>query len=194
MIKMKVGGMILTGCAAFLMVSKVVNSFDATVNKVCETAKWRGYYRCWSKGKADGEPMAPGYSRTTRPDGANFEVVDDPTGKDHQKDNEPDIPKNGSQNSDAAKAVVEAVKDIAEKVVDNLTKPSGEPREASEDQTEASTDENIGDLENIIECAFEGDTDADAEFQESIEGAREAGVPEEKILHDVNEIDDLFTK
>lgn len=38
------------------------------------------------------------------------------------------------------------------------------------------------------------DYDADEEFEKSIEMARKAGVPEELILHNLEEIDELFTK
>lgn len=166
MIRMKVGGMILTGYAAFLMVNKIVNSTDSAISRICETAKWRGYYKCWANGKAQGEPLAPGYSRTTRPDKADFEIVDDPTGADHSKDNDPKTAE-GAKSTDAAKAVVEAVKDIAEKVVDNLTKPSSEPREASEGQIEASGGDEITGTKDIAELitnmAFGGATSEELE-------------------------------
>lgn len=161
MIRMKVGGMILTGCAAFLMANKIVNSADSAISRVCETAKWRGYYKCWAKGKAQGEPMAPGYSRTTRPDKANFEVVDDPTGADHSKDNEPK-PAKEPQSTDSVKAVVDAVKAVAEKAIDTFMKPQEEPEEASEGDLEASNDDlsagqdTDGDepLKDVINDAF----------------------------------------
>lgn len=170
MIKMKVGGMILTGLAAFLVADKALHSANRAVESMCDAVKWSGYYKCWRNGKAGGEPIAPGYSRTTRPDKADYEVVDDPSGADHSNDNQPKEPKE-QNSSDSVKAVCEAVKAVADHVIDSLTKRSDELTGASEGQTEASTEDILA---------------------QSVEEAREAGVPEEKILHNVEEIDEFF--
>ena len=137
MIRMKVGGMILTGLAAFLVADKVVNTVNRAVESCCEASKWKGYYKCWSKGDAKSDPVPPGYSMTTRPDKADYEVVYDPTGKDHSNDNQPE-PAQKHDSSDTVKAVCEAVKAVAEKAIDTLTKRSEAAEGASEGQTEAS--------------------------------------------------------
>ena len=150
MIKMKVGGMILTGCAAFLMVNKIVNTVDAAVKRTCETAKWRGYYRCWSKGQASGEPVAPGYSMTNRPLGCDYEVVRDPEGKDHSQDNVQNSEKDDKAH-DTVNAVIDAVKAVAEKAIDTLKKGPEAPEEALEGDLEASESEcSVTDEDNDI--------------------------------------------
>ena len=151
MIKMKAGGMILTGLAAFLVADKAVSSMRHAVGDLCEAAKWRGYYKCWSKGDAKGEPVPPGYSMTTRPDGANYEVVYDPNGVDHSHDNAPKT-EESHDSSASVKAVCEAVKAVAEKAIDSLSKRSDELRGASEGQTEASESENQASDENYVDA------------------------------------------
>ena len=207
MIRMKVGGMILTGLAAFLVADKVVSSMNRAVINMTEASKWKGYYKCWSRGNASGEPVAPGYSRTTRPDGANYEIVDDPSGQDHANDNQPEPPKT-HDSSDTVKAVCEAIKAISEKAIDTLTKRDKAVEGAKECEEEAVTNDisdkpgegsdTDGDdgLEHVINGTFdipEGES-SEEEFEESVETAREAGVPEEDILHSTEEIDELFTK
>jgi len=142
MIKLKVGGMILTGFAAFLVAEKIVGMLNQAVIGCCEASKWKGYYRCWSKGQAKGDPVPPGYSMTTRPDGADYEVVYDPSGKDHQHDNEPKE-EGKHDHSDTVKTVCEAMKIVAEKVIDSLTKRPDEPEEAKEGDSEASGEDEI---------------------------------------------------
>ena len=156
MIKLKVGGMILTGFAAFLVAEKALGTVSQAVIGCCEASKWKGYYRCWSKGQAKGEPVPPGYSMTMRPDGADYEVVYDPSGKDHQHDNEPKE-EGKRDHSEAVKTVCEAVKTVAEKAIDSLSKRPDEPREAFEGQTEAYEDENS------FEPAEKPDSDADGD-------------------------------
>ena len=162
MIKMKTGGIILTGFTAFLVAGKVINSMDTAVSKICEAAKWRGYYKCWSDGKASGEPIAPGYSVTTRPVGADYEVVKDPEGKDNSKTGAPDIPKQ-PQNTDVANAIIGAVKDVTEKAIDSLNNRAKRKEEALEAQTEASESDIFAQTEetpntdamNVIDGLFE---------------------------------------
>ena len=177
MIRMKVGGMILTGLAAFLVADKVVNTVNRAVENCCEASKWKGYYRCWSKGDAKGEPVPPGYSMTTRPEGVNGEVVYDPTGADHSMDNQPE-PAQKHDSGDTVKAVCEAVKAVAEKAIDSLTKRSEELRGASEGQTEAS-ESDISDPQV---------TDEDDPLGDAIDSIfREDGTDEEEEETDQNE-------
>lgn len=164
MIKLKVGGMILTGFAAFLVAEKALGTVSQAVIGCCEASKWKGYYKCWSKGQAKGDPVPPGYSMTSRPDKADYEVVYDPSGKDHQHDNEPKE-EGKRDHSEAVKTVCEAVKTVAEKAIDSLSKRSDEPREASEGQTEAYEDENLfePDEKSAHECDICEDSKTDGD-------------------------------
>ena len=166
MIKLKTGGLIVTGFTAFLIAGKVINSMNSSVSKICEAAKWRGYYKCWSEGKASGEPIAPGYSVTTRPIGADYEVVKDPEGKDHSKEGAPDIPKE-PQSMDVVNAIIGAVKDVTEKAIDSLNNRVKRKEEALEAQIEASESDILAQTEetpdtdtiNVIEGLFEEEMD-----------------------------------
>lgn len=178
MIKLKVGGMILTGLAAFLVAEKALGTVSQAVIGCCEASKWKGYYKCWSKGQAKGNPVPPGYSMTTRPDGADYKVVYDPSGKDHQHDNEPKE-EGKRDHSEAVKTVREAVKTVAEKAIDSLSKRSDEPREASEGQTEAS------ESEDSFEPAEKSDSDSDG--NKSLEKMIDSVFNEEEKETDQNE-------
>ena len=108
MVRMKIGGMILTGFGAFLIVNKLINVVDNSVKRACEASKWRAYYKSWSEGEASGEPIAPGYSVTTRPVDSDKETVYDPTGADHDKSNQQGDSQNASD-TDVVDAIVGAV-------------------------------------------------------------------------------------
>ena len=153
MIKMKAGGIILTGVAAFVVCGKLIDIAKTTVSDACEASKWRGYYKCWSKGKATGEPVPPGYSMTVRPDKADYEVVFDPEGKDHANDNLQEEPKK-SMSTDAVKTVCETAKTIVEKVINDLSGKKQAPEEAKESETE--NDIPVTTYEEAIENAFDG--------------------------------------
>ena len=142
MIKLKVGGMILTGFAAFLVAEKALGTVSQAVIGCCEASKWKGYYRCWSKGQAKGVPVPPGYSMTSRPNKADYEVVYDPSVKDRQHDNEPKEEEK-RDHSDTVKTVCKAMKTVAEKAIDSITKRPDEPEEAKEDDSEASEGDEI---------------------------------------------------
>ena len=186
MIKLKVGGMILTGLAAFLVAEKALGTVSQTVIGCCEASKWKGYYKCWSKGQAKGDPVPPGYSMTSRPDNADYEVVYDPSGKDHQHDNEPK--EEGKRDrSDTIKTVCEAVKTVAEKAIDSLTKQSDEPGEASEGQTEAYEDENSSKPEGKPDCEDDICEDQVADSGKSLEEMIDSVFNEEEKETDKNE-------
>lgn len=121
MIKLKVGGVILTGLAAWILVNKAINTIDNSVNKMCESSKWKSYYKCWSKGKIDGDPIPPGYSRTSP---VTSEVDENAVTQD--------------SNEAAAKAAVDLIKEGLSKLKVTITKPSDKQEEASEGQETAS--------------------------------------------------------
>lgn len=127
MIKLKVGGVILTGLAAWILANKAINTIDNSVNKICESSKWKSYYKCWSKGKIDGDPIPPGYSRTS-PVASEVDesaVTQDP-------------------NEAAAKAAVDLIKEGLSKLKVTITKPSEKQEEASEERTEPNDGTEFG--------------------------------------------------
>lgn len=121
MTTIKIGGVLLTGFAAYLILNKALNTIDNSAKRACEASKWKNYYKCWSEGAADGEPIAPGYSRTS-PVASEVEesaVTQDP-------------------NEAAAKAAVDLIKEGLSKLKVTITKPSEKQEEASEGQETAS--------------------------------------------------------
>lgn len=130
MIALKTGGLILTGLTAYLIANKAINMINNSVNKACEASKWRNYYKCWSNGHCNAEPIAPGYSVTTRPANSDYEVVNNPN----------ENKSNSDPNMDVADAIVKACTDAVKDIGDSLIKPVNTQEEASEGQGEASED------------------------------------------------------
>lgn len=143
MIKLKVGGVILTGIAAWVLANKAINVINSSVNKVCDASKWKNYYKCWSKGKIDGEPIPPGYSRTS-PSSSEIDenaVTQDP-------------------NEAAAKAAVDLIKEGLSKLKVTITKPAEKQEEASEGQEKASENVVVDMLKDFDTKAYQLPDDA----------------------------------
>lgn len=132
MIKLKVGGVILTGIAAWVLANKAINVINNSVNKACDASKWKNYYKCWSKGKIDGEPIPPGYSRTS------------PTTNEIEENAVTQDP-----NEAAAKAAVDLIKEGLSKLKVTITKPAEKQEEASEGQEKASAIDIIDSLKDF---------------------------------------------
>lgn len=143
MIKLKVGGVILTGIAAWVLANKAINVINNSVNKACDASKWKNYYKCWSKGKIDGEPIPPGYSRTS-PSSSEIDenaVTQDP-------------------NEAAAKAAVDLIKEGLSKLKVTITKPTEKQEEASEGQEKASAVDIVESLKDFDTKAYQLPDDA----------------------------------
>lgn len=143
MIKLKVGGVILTGIAAWVLANKAINVINNSVNKACDASKWKNYYKCWSKGKIDGEPIPPGYSRTS-PSSSEIDenaVTQDP-------------------NEAAAKAAVDLIKEGLSKLKVTITKPAEKQDEASEGQEKASAVDIVESLKDFDTKAYQLPDDA----------------------------------
>lgn len=170
MVRLKVGGMILTGIGAFLIAEKVLNTVERSVKHACDARKWNAYYKCWTKGIVGSDPIAPGYSMTTRPDGADYEIVHDPEGKDHSEDNNKAEDKaNGEGGDRVVKAVCDCLDALAKKMKKDTSKGSDEPTEASEAQETASESDNIVD---IFDKPPEG-PESDPMYRDSLENGVE---------------------
>lgn len=172
MIKFNGKGLVLGGLAGYLILSKGVNLLNRTVDKVCEAAMWRSYYR---HGK-DGNMVPPGYSSHTHPISEKEELVIE---KDEKK------PEGSTSSEGLGEALGNAVYSAIKDKLDTLKEPEGAfqgQREASEkhfepaDGTDAKSKEDISsDSEgcdgNCMKCqkeeceveAEQGDAD-DSEF------------------------------
>jgi hypothetical protein len=164
MIKGKMAGIAFGGLAGYLLVSKVLNTVHSAVKNVCEASKWRSYYKY---GKDNPDAVPPGYSKTTRY----------PDGREEEENDASALERNAShtaRNGPVSEAVAKAIDDIFGR--------DKKQEEASEGQETASEEDNAD------------DTDGDDILEESVKKAREAGVREEDILHNVSEIDQFHKK
>ena len=124
MTKMKIGGVILTGFGAWMLINKGLNLIGQISRDAKEASQWKAYYR---NGGEDTIP--PGYSRTTKYNDGR-ETTEEP----HRN-----TPVNTSE---------KAVDDVIHKAVDKVFEKSKAPEGAKEGQEMASETEDIG-----SECA-----------------------------------------
>ena len=144
MTTIKIGGVLLTGFAAYLIISKAIGTIDNSTKRACEASKWKNYYKCWSEGNAEGEPIPPGYSRKsdTSTTGVNENSIDqDP-------------------NEAAAKAAVDLIKEGLSKLKVTITKPAEKQEEASEGQEKASAVDIVESLKDFDTKAYQLPDDA----------------------------------
>lgn len=140
MTAIKIGGIVLTGIGAWILVNKTLNVVRGISSDVKTASMWNSYYKCWYKNHGQnnnaGAPIAPGYSVTERPVGRDdVEIVKDPSGKDHSQDN--DKKKDQSAFADAFKdVVIDAVK---ARFSASDAGPSNSTQEGVETQEGAST-------------------------------------------------------
>ena len=76
MVKVKAGGIVLGGLAAYLIISKGMNVVGGAVRNICESRKWKNYYKY---GK-EGNMVPPGYSMHTH-ENENGDTVEVNDGK-----------------------------------------------------------------------------------------------------------------
>ena len=147
MTTIKIGGVLLTGFAAYLIVNKALNTIDNTTKRACEASKWKNYYKCWSNGSADDKPVAPGYSVTTTSNGTTTE------NSPYEKKTD-----NAGKNTDTAEAIVNACKEaikkrtVHEAVKDFDTKQYQFPDDAPPIDIDHGFDKdtNIRDIKDLI--------------------------------------------
>lgn len=143
MTTIKIGGVLLTGLAAYLVLSKAISAIDNSTKRACEASKWKNYYKCWSEGNAEGEPIAPGYSRTSP---ATTEIEEGAVTQD--------------PNEAAAKAAVDLIKEGLSKLKVTITKPAEKQDEASEGQEKASAVDIVESLKDYDTKAYQLSDDA----------------------------------
>lgn len=136
----KIGGVVLTGIGAWILINKTLNVVRGISSDVKTASMWNSYYKCWYKNRGQnnnaGSPIAPGYSVTKRPVGRDdVEIVKNPSGKDHSQDN--DKKQEQSTFADVVKdVVIDAVKaGFGVSIKD----PSNSTQEGVETQEGAST-------------------------------------------------------
>ena len=116
MTKMKIGGVILTGFGAWLLVSKGMNVLHGMARDVEDAIKWRAYYKYGGK-----DTIPPGYSQTIRYSDGKENIV------------KPIEPKTDT----ATEASKEALKASVSKVINDTFDRVKATEEPLEGQTEA---------------------------------------------------------
>lgn len=140
MVKMKAGGIVLGGIAAYLILSKGISAMERGIRNICVAHEWKNYYKY---GK-DGNMMPPGYASHVRQINNNEErVTESPEQMEANKKQAQQNASNKGVGAQFAEAIVKAISDAfgGEK----------EPEEASEEDI---CPENCADCD-VKECPFE---------------------------------------
>ena len=153
MLRGRIGTMALGGFAAFLLINKAMNLVGRTVEKVCDTSKWKAYYK---HNKNDSYSVPPGYCSFTRPVNNNQEWV---VAKEEPK-KEAEPKKDGSGTSLGA-SIAEGILKVIKDKLDGVEAPEG----ASEGETEASEPSNEGEV--MSKTVDEEDISEDSEEDDS---------------------------
>lgn len=217
MVHGKIAGITLGGLAGYLLISKGFRLVRDTVAYAADASKWKAYYKYGVKADSErGCVVPPGYASCTRDIGGGKElVVEDPKQKKSEDG------KNQDASASDLKAVISsAIKEGVDAWVNGRkgAEDASEGEEkASEEEVITEYDENgkpvagrypfekvscddtvvyppqfdtaPGDPEVTDVDSLENGADI---LEESIKTAREAGVPEENILHNAKEIDAFF--
>lgn len=141
MVKMKAGGIVLGGIAAYLILSKGISAMDRMVRNVCVAHEWKNYYKY---GK-EGNMVPPGYASHTRQINNNEERVTESPEELAAKEKEAqENTSNKGLGAQFAEAIVKAVSDVF----------TGSDKA----KTDAEGQETVSE-EDI--CHEDGDTDGD---------------------------------
>ena len=130
MLKMKIGGILLTGFSAWLLINKGMNLVSQISRDARDAAQWKAYYKY---GKEDAVP--PGYRVTKRTE----------NGKDVERTVEEDkshVSVNASEG-----AIQDAVKKAINTIFEGIKREEG----ASEASEEASEEDNPSEADNVVE-------------------------------------------
>ena len=149
MVKVKAGGIVLGGLAAYLLISKGMNVVGGAVRNICESRKWKNYYKY---GK-EGNMVPPGYSMHTH-ENEQGETVEVNDGKQPVKQ-----PQEANKTS-TGEAVGRAISDAILKMINDTF---GTPK-AAEGASEGDLEVSEGlkqcpqDCDNcqIEKCPYEG--------------------------------------
>lgn len=119
--------MFVGGLAAYLIIGKLVNTFNRTVQNVCEASKWKAYYRYGC-----GNMVPPGYSSHTHKINDDEELVVE----DESQVKKPEKP--NASTSDLGAAIADSIIKV---IRDKLHMPEA-AEGPLEGEIEASEDED----------------------------------------------------
>ena len=126
MIKMKAGGIVLGGIAAYLILSKGIGAVERGIRNICVAHEWKNYYKY---GK-EGNMVPPGYAMHTRKN-ENGDNIDTGTVEAMKK----------QENSASNKGVGAKVTEVIAKAISDTFAAVNAEKEASEGEETASESE-----------------------------------------------------
>lgn len=135
----RIGTLALGGLAAYLLINKAMNIANRTIDKVCETSKWRAYYKNSINGAYT---VPPGYSSYNRPINKDTDWVVEKT-----TEKKPEPQKNASGTNlgaSIAEGILKVIKDkldgvkVPEEAVEGDLDPSEEAKCVDPDEEPSS--------------------------------------------------------
>ena len=172
MVKLKAGGIVLGGIAAYLILSKGLNVAGNCVRNICVAHEWKNYYKY---GK-EGNMVPPGYASHTRQINDKEEyVVESPEEQAAKQKQAKDNTSNKAAGAAVADAIVKAISDVFGWSKSEKEAVEGDS-EASESTSEAEkvTDEKVKPIVELHPDRDNGDTDGDdvlgLDFSENPDG------------------------
>ena len=160
MVKAKVGGIVLGGLAAYLILSKGLNVVNNCVRNMCVAHEWKNYYKY---GK-EGNMVPPGYASHTRQINDNEEkVVESPEEQEAQRKQ--------ANNNASQKPLGATIGEAIVKVINEVFPSDKKSEEALEDQEKASEEDKNDnpetdraedmEMDNIVDIGVNQNTDAE---------------------------------
>ena len=192
MIKTKIGGIVLTGLAGYLILSKGLGAVERCVKNVCVAKQWKNYYKY---GK-DGNMVPPGYYKhtVTDADGGTVEFGDNRAVKENKakeaQKKASQTPSTGSFGASIAKAISDAFIDVMkDKMATEDDSEHAERSEAgSEGSEEGDSDEDLKDAQGTDEsCQENRPLDKAMKLLEYVQDCRDKGMDNEQIALSLGE-------
>ena len=164
MVKTKVGGIVLGGLAAYLILSKGLNVVNNCVRNMCVAHEWKNYYKY---GK-EGNMVPPGYASHTRQINENEEkVTESPEELEAQRKQAHDNASNKGVGASVAEAIVKAISDVftgekkAEEASEGQEKAFKEDGDTDGDDIPVMTPDAYTEMDNIVDIGVNQNTDAE---------------------------------
>ena len=188
MLKGTIKGMAMGGLAAYLIIGKGFHTLNRMIDKICDTAKWRSYYRY---GK-DGNMVPPGYSMRTQPVDGKETIIE-------KEDSSAQDKKQGTSSEGLGEALGKVILDTIKdklKGTDEAEGASEGQREASEEDICPETDEEVPEkdkpsnysafLSYVHECNEKGMSEEDI--------AMSLGMEVSTLRKNISDAEDILSK
>ena len=137
MTKLKIGGVVLSGIGAYLLISKGISALRGSVADLSEAIKWKAYYKCERP-----DPLAPGYERER--------VIQDDPEAACDGGNPPKRAKNNTLNTDLVKTIGDTITKTINDVFDAVDRGKKGLRSPEKGISEAQEEEKTYEYPYLI--------------------------------------------